>query len=450
MLRLAIPVLVEQVLHMLVGFSETILAGRYLGADDLAAMGMMNYILWLLYTVFQLVAIGASTVIAHSVGGGDWATARKVPCQALLLGTVLAVVVAALGFVFRAELVALLGLSGTPAVLAARYLAIFLPWLPLLMVQEVGIACLRGAGDTVTGLVAMLMVNLVNIAVCWSLVRGFTPGGMAWGWDALPIGAACGTIVGGVLVFLGLYVGRGGLALPRQWPRPDVPLIRRVLRVGLPGGCDMLALVSCHLWYVTIINGLGPLATAAHGVGVRIESMSYLPGYAFQVAAQTMVGQYLGAGDRPRARRAVLYAIFACGTIMCSAGLLLFLAPRPITSIFLDPTKQSDVLELVVRLLPIVACAMPALTLVSVLSGSLRGAGDTRITLLFTFVGLLLVRIPLTYYLAYATLPFDGLSIAGRDWGVAGAWTAMVADIHVRCLFFAARFRHGGWQHRRV
>jgi Na+-driven multidrug efflux pump len=219
------------------------------------------------------------------------------------------------------------------------------------------------------------------------------------------------------------------------------------LRIGLPGGGDQLAIVSCHLWYVSIINQLGKTATAAHGIGVRIESLAYLPGFAFQIAAATLVGQLLGARDARRAGRAVLVTLLTGGSVMLAAGLLLVLVPEPLVRIFVAKDKP-ELIALTAGLLPIVGAAMPALAVVSIVGGALRGAGDTRWPLVITLFGLILVRIPLTQFLAhdYVHVPLLDATLAGLNLGVAGAWYAMVIDASVRCLLILYRFFHGGWK----
>jgi hypothetical protein len=99
----------------------------------------------------------------------------------------------------------------------------------------------------------------------------------------LAIGTSIGYAFAGLLVLAMLFRGRAGLRLRWSELRPRRDMIRRLLHVGLPGGGDQMSIVCCHLAYVRTINGLGSLATAAHGVGVRIESISYLPGFAFQI-----------------------------------------------------------------------------------------------------------------------------------------------------------------------
>ncbi|MEX0586225.1 MAG: MATE family efflux transporter, partial [Pirellulales bacterium] len=356
------------------------------------------------------------------------------------------------GMLATDHLIGFLQLRDRPAELAARFLRIVLLAAPFLMVEEVAVACLRGAGDTVAGLVTMVIVNIVNVSVAWSLIAGGLrlPFEIA-GWDALALGTALANVVGGTIMFGLLLAGRAGLRLRLARLKPDLSLARRLLRIGLPGGGDQLAIVSCHLWYVSIINELGTTATAAHGIGVRIESLAYLPGFAFQIAAATLVGQFLGANDQRRAARAVLVTLLSGGSVMLAAGALLALAPGPLVRIIVS-ADQRELIELTAGLLPIVGAAMPALAVVSIVGGALRGAGDTRWPLVITLFGLILVRIPLAQLLAYdyVHLPLLDVDIRGWNLGVAGAWYAMTADASVRCILVLYRFFHGGWKRVQV
>lgn len=437
MLRLAMPVLAEQLLNMLVGFSDQLLTGRYLDEPHLAAVNSMVYLLWLLTNLFVVVSIAATAMTARFIGAKDLESARRVTNQAFFLGTLLAFAGTLAGLAFGHRLIELMQLPGESAALGAQYLAYIFPILPLVMCELVGNACLRGAGDTVTGLVAMLVTNVVNIAVSWTLVIGVGPF-PELGWQGVALGTACGYAVGGLVVLFRLMRGRAGLKLERRWFRLDVDLAKRLLRIGLPGGVDVLSIVLCQIWFVRIINELGVLAAAAHGVAIRIESLAYLPGSAFQVAAATLAGQYLGARQYKRATQSVLMACLAGCGLMTAAGVVFFVAAEPLTRLFLRP-GQDDVVAIAVPLLRIVSVAMPPLALTMILNGALRGAGDTRWPLVFSLVGYLGIRIPGAYLLA------QGLGL-----GVAGAWYAMVADLSVRCLLVIYRFWHGGWQRVKV
>jgi Na+-driven multidrug efflux pump len=227
--------------------------------------------------------------------------------------------------------------------------------------------------------------------------------------------------------------------------------MRRLLRVGLPGGIDIAAVVGCHLVYVSIINRVGTAASAAHGLGLQVEALSYLPAAAFQVAASTLCGQYLGAGQATSARRSVLATCLAGCLVLSCAAVAFVLAGEWLTAVFtgdrMDPTSLHAA-----RLLKIVAISTPSLGILAIFTGALRGAGDTRLPLLITFVGLLGIRIPLACLLAWdhVVLPGLGVTLTGYGMGVDGAWWAMTTDVIVRSILVSARFFHGGWQNVQV
>ncbi len=446
MLWLVAPVLLEQMLGTAVWFSDRLLTGHYLDTPHLAAVTLMAYVLWLVWGLFSVVAIGATAMVARFVGAGDWATARHVVHQAFVVGGVLAVVVTFGGIGWGDRIVTALQLRGEAAELANVYLINILPVVPLMMLQTIGIACLRGAGDMVSGLVIMAIVNVVNVAVSWSLVLGLGPL-PALGWRGIALGTAAGFVVGGASVVALLLRGRWGLRIEWRRFRPERGYIRRILRIGLPGGADMLSIIGCQLWFVSLINRLGTLAVAAHGVAICVEALAFLPGSAFQMAATTMVGQTLGAGEPRRASRSALTALLCGGAFMVLAAAVIFPHARFLAGLFVRH-EHAHVADLAAPLLRIVSLAIPALAVTMILNGSLRGAGDTRWPLTFSLLGMLGVRMPLTYWLAQHTvyLPVVGITVEGWGLGVVGAWYAMAADLHVRALLVSLRFLHGGWK----
>ena len=450
MLWLALPVLAEQLLTMMVGYTDWWLAGHYLREPSyLAAMGLMAYVLWLLPTMFSAVALGATAMVARFVGGGETEAAERVANQAVLVGLVFALLATLVTTFAGSAFVDAMQLEEDAAEHATAYLWILVPVLPAIMMEQIGIACLRGAGDTVSGFVAKTIVNLINVVVSAALVIGWGPFPQL-GWIGLAVGTACGHGVGGLILACLLLAGRAGLRIRFHRLTPDLSLIRRLLRIGIPGGLDYAVILACHLIYVAIINRVGTAAAAAHGLGIAIESMAYLPATAFQVAAMTMAGQMLGARDP---RRAVSSGWLACcvgGGLLTGAGLLFFFTPTTLTTFFTgtnDPTAQTTI-----PLLRVVAFAMPSLAITMILAGALRGAGDTRWPLAISLVGYLGIRIPGACFLAWdeVTVPWTTFVLPGCGWGVLGAWYAMLADTLLRSVLVVARFCHGGWKRIKV
>lgn len=451
LLRLAIPVFAEESLNLLVVYTNWWLAGHFLqGTAPKAAMGLAAYFLWLVPGLFAAVAIGATAMVSRFVGAAEPAQARHAANQALLMGLLFAAGVTTAAWFGTAAFVGWMQLEGEAAHLATQYCRIVTPVIPAIMVEQVGAACLRGAGDTVTGFLIKAIVNAINMVVSASLVVGWGPIPRL-GWEGLAIGTACGHGVGGLVLLVVLLRGRAGLRLSRDSLWPDLDLIRRLLRVGLPGGFDVCAVIGCHLVYFAIIGSLGTAHTAAHGLGVQIEALAYLPGTAFQVAAATMAGQWLGAGNARRAQRSVL-ATCALGTaFMTLAGVVFFFFGGALAAFFTGD-QQDETAQLATRLLRIVAFSMPSLAVNMILTGALRGAGDTRWPLIVTVLGLIGIRLPGACWLAWdaISIPGTGLQIAGAGWGVEGAWLAMVADLILRSLLVAWRFVRGAWTRIRV
>lgn len=436
---------------MLVGYTDWYLVGHYLpGTSHRAAMGLIAYSLWLIPSLFSAVAIGAVALTARMVGAGQRQQARHVLAQALLGGTILSVFATALVWMAAPSFARWMQLEPEAAALATRYLYIMVPVIPLLMLEQVGIACLRGAGDTVTGLAIKILVNVVNTGLSIVLLLGLGPF-PEMGWEGIAIGTAAGHGLAGMIILVLLIRGRAGLQLQWHELRPDWPLMKRMLRVGIPGGFDVLAVITCHLVYVSVINHLGSLATAAHGLAVQIEAMAYLPGSAFQVAAATMTGQLLGARQPERAMRSALTALAIGGTFMCLTGTVFYFQGPSIAGFFTgdanDPTAQ-----LAGTLLPIVSLGMPCFAVLSIFSGALRGAGDTRWPLVVTFLGLIGIRIPFAAWLAWDVVSIPGTDIAFSGWnlGVQGAWYAMLLDVLVRSVFIGVRFLRGKWKTHEV
>lgn len=444
------PVLAEQVLAVGVGLVDTWLTGNYLPGDKyLAAIGQMAYLLWLIPSLFSFVSIGATALVARFTGAGDRALANHCANQAFTLGGVFAAVITCWLALGGDQLVAWLQLPSDAAALAQTYLRYMVPVIPAMMAERIAIACLHGAGDTITGMITRVIVNLTNIVLSLGLVTGWGPM-PELGWNGIALGTAISHVIGATILLVVLIRGRAGLVLKLRELRFDSAVALRLLRVGVPGGLDVLMILFCHLWFVALINSLGNEQAAAHSLGIRIESLAYLPGTAFQVAATTLAGQYLGARDARRAGRSVLDAMVMGGGVMIGAGVVFFTMGHDLATFFTGGTNPQTA-EQAAQLLRIASFAMPALAISMIISGALRGAGDTRWPLAINVIGMLGIRIPGTYLMIGPLVGWTTKLSAHPDHGaLLAAWYCMVIDISLRAILVLVRFFHGGWKSTKV
>jgi putative MATE family efflux protein len=463
-LALAWPVLLQQLLILAVTLSDSFLAGyfppqlyeRSRGESGLpepaehasfqAAQTTAQYLAWFIASYTVLVSVGSTALVARFVGAGNRASAIRATNQSVLVAAFLGLVGSTAGLAGIRVLVQWLQLRGAAALLASAYLQPLFVLLPFQIIGSAGIACLVGAGDTRTGFWVLGGVALLNLPLAWGFFHGVGPL-PAWGFEGIALGTAISQTIGGLTVLALLARGRAGLTLRASWLLPDWNLIWRLLRVSVPAGIDSLSVVVGQFWFLSIVNRLGDAASSAHGIALRWEALGYLSGAAFGTAAMTLVGQNLGARRPERAARCGWVAFGLGAAMMCGMGLVFFTLAPQMFLLFCPHPDQQPIVTNGVPVLRLVAFAMLPLASCIIFTFALRGAGDTRIPVLFTWVGFLCVRIPLAYVLtqAFIQLPF-GVTLPGYPLGLFGAWLAMFADLLVRGGFFLYRFRSGRWQ----
>jgi MATE family multidrug resistance protein len=429
-LRLALPATGEQLLSMMVGIVDTFLVG-HLGAAPLAAVGLANQWVFMATTLFGAIATGTTALIARFIGAQDQRQADQVLRQSVLLGALIGLLSTILGLTLARQAVLLLGAPDDVIDFSTDYLRVVASIFFFSTLMFIGNASLRGAGDTRTPLYVMLVVNIINIAVAWTAING--PFGLPrLGVVGSALGAATGRFVGGILVIILLIRGRAGIRLRLAGLRPDWDLIRRILHVGLPTGMEQILFRTGHMVYARMLAELGTIAYAANQVAINALSISFMPGFGFALAATTLVGQGLGAGD-PEAAQQRGYTAYRLGAgFMTVMGVVVMLFPEQLIGFFTDEAGVIAAGSLPLRLVGLV---QPLLAAAMVFAGGLRGAGDTRYPMVITGACIWGLRVPLAYVLALVL-----------GWGLVGAWSAMAIDFALRGMLNFLRFRGGGWK----
>lgn len=437
--RLALPVVAANLLQTLVNVVDVLFAGR-LGPVEVAAVGLATTVRLLLLVVVMAVSAGAMALAAHATGGRDESAASAVARQSLLLAAALGVALTLLGMPFAGPLLGLLDASGdaTAVLIATPYLVVLFAGSAFLVGQIVTASLMQGSGDTLTPLVLAAVTNVLNVVLTWMLVFGIGPA------PALGVtGAAVGTIVSRALgLTAALWVlrsgrtaiGLGAAARAGAW-RPDLGRWRDLLAIGWPAGAQSLAYSAAGLVVMRIVTSTpsGSLGAAALAIGLQVEALAFMPGIAISVAATSLVGRALGAWQLEVARAAGRAALTLGVLFMSAVAVVLFIAAGPLVRLF-DPSAHPVLVADGVSYLRVNALAQPLLAVFMVLSGALRGAGDTRPALVGTVVGRWLVVLPLAWWWAL-----------GAGMGVVGVWWAFVVGIAVQASWVGWRWWRGDW-----
>ncbi len=455
-LVLAAPALLQQLLVLAVSLSDRWLAGHAHAPDPdeqialQAAQTTANYLAWFISSYTVLVSVGSTALVAHALGAGDRRSAVHITNQSLLLAVVLGLGGSLVALLSLPALIERLQLHGATARFAIAYLQPLFALLVFQVIEAAGIACLVGAGDTVTGLWIRAGVAVFNVPLAWGFFHGFGPLPQL-GFVGIALGTAVSNVLGAVAVTAVLLRGRAGLRLEWRQLWPDLAMVRRLLRISVPAGIDSLSVAVGQLWFLSIINHLSDAAKAAHGIALQWEALGYLSGGAFGTAAMTLVGQNLGANNPRRAAHSGWTALAQGGALMTFMGAVFFVLAAPMFRFFCPDEGQQPIIDAGVPVLRLIAFAMPALASCIIFTSALRGAGDTRVPVLFTWFGFFALRIPLAYLLTASAIDLGPLgTYPGPNLGLLGAWLAMFADLLVRGVFFLVRFASGRWRHMRV
>lgn len=436
---LALPVLCEQLLTYCVDLTDLWLSGRF-SKEATSAIVVAGYIGWLASLIFSLVGTGTTAMVSRAWGAKDFPLANRVMNRSLTLASCVGALYCGLIFVLAPFVARSLNLNEEASAIAVHYVRVDGVGNIFTSVSLVGAAALRGAGDMRSPMLVFGLVNLLNVAVSLALTFGVGPI-PAMGVRGIVYGTLVARCTGGILMLFVLHRGLNGMQIAlRQW-RLRGQTVRRILRVGGPAAFDGLVTWVGHFLFLMIISRLadgerGEAIFAAHGIGVMVEAITYLPAVAWGLAAGTMVGQSLGAEDKDRALQAGNEATLQCGILGGVIALVFFFGAG---GIFTFMHEDPMVREVGIPALRFLAFFEVPLVIMIVYVFTLRGAGDTRYPLLFSILGVIFVRVPLAYYC--------GIVLNG---GLIGAWIGMCVDISLRAILVTVRYRRGRWLTTRV
>lgn len=421
---------------MAVNMVDTAMVGR-LGAAALAAVGLGAQVMMMASAIFSSVATGTTALVARFVGAEQPEEACRVARQSLILGVSLAALVSLTFVSFADRIIGVLFSAAEPEVLAdaATYVRIvglgLVPQFLLIVTNSV----LRGSGDTKTPMRVTATANVVNALFNYLLIFGvgIFP---RLGVKGAAIATALAHTVGGCMALAVLFSGRKvvGVTVHDDF-RPHIPTLKRILNIGIPAGMEQGVMRIGQLIFTMILASLGTVAYAAHRIAIQAESISFMPGFGFALAATSLVGQALGAGEPEEAEHIGLEAARIGACFMSAMGLLFLLFPRALVGLF---TNDGAVIAQSAVVIRIVAISQPFMAMHMVLAGSLRGAGDTRTVMVVSAIGICGIRIALAYVLVRL------------GYGLVGAWIAMVCDLITRGSLLYWRFRRGDWKRVRV
>ncbi|MBL0157666.1 MAG: MATE family efflux transporter [Bryobacterales bacterium] len=433
-LMLAVPMVLEMCMESLFGIVN-IFWVAHLGSDTVAAVGLTESMLTILFSIALGVSMATTAMVARRTGEKDPEGASVAAVQAILLGLVLSLVIAIPGVLFAPALLQTMG--GTPAVIGhgRLYTAIVLGSSPSIMLLFLMNAIFRGAGDAAIAMRVLWAANLLNMVLDPCLIYGLGPF-PALGVTGAAIATAISRTVGVGLQFWVFFRSGSRITVARRHLRVDLPILRRLSRISATGMLQFLIAHASWVALVRVIASSGSAALAGYTIAIRIIIFSLLPSWGLANAAATLVGQNLGAREPGRAEQSVWRCGFYNMVFLGLIGAVFIAMPDPLIRLF---STEPEVVRFGAECLRVISYGYLFYAYGMVMVQAFNGAGDTTTPTLINLGCYWCFQIPLAWLLAIHW----GQGAHGAFWAVPAAESALAVS-------GVLMFRRGTWKKQRI
>ena len=432
---LLLPLIAEQALSVTIGLADTLMVSS-VGEAAVSGVSLVDSFNTLMIQIMSALATGGAVVTSQYIGHREPKNAKAAAAQILFVLSSFSLVVAAVVVVGRHAI--LRGIFGSIDADVMRYAETYFLLsalsYPFIGLYNAGAALFRAQGNSKISMLSSLVMNVVNIGGNAVLIFGFGMGVM---------GAALASLISRAVACFAVLSLLQKPACPLrveglQALKPDGGLIRRILQVGIPAGIENGMFQIGKLSVSSLTSTLGTAAIAANAVANTTTTFLNIPANAVGMAALTVVGQCLGAGEKEQAvyysRRLLLTAY--CGAWIMNISAFLFANKFAISLFHLSPEAQAMALEVMVWFNIVSLFFWPSsFTLPNIL----RAAGDARFTMSVSIFSMWAFRVGFCYLMVLA---FHG--------GLLSIWTGMFLDWVFRSLCFFVRFVRGRWMEQNV
>lgn len=404
-----------------------------LGPSAISSVGVGTAGMYALIPALIAVATGTTALLSRAYGADNKLDGKKAFAQSFFIAVPLGIILTIIFLLFSEQIINLVGnakdMNLGDAILYQNMTVIGFPFLG---VSIATFYAFRAMGENKIPMIGNTLALVLKIILNFLLVYLFK-----WGIFGAALSTTLTRLFSAIFsIYLVFWSKKNWISLELKDLKFDYFISKRILKVGIPAAVEQLGLRIGMLIFEMMVISLGNLSYAAHKIALTAESISFNLGFAFSFAASALVGQELGKGSSQKALKNGYICTIIAMMVMSTFGLLFFIIPQFLVSLF---TKDKDVIELATMALKIVSICQPFSGASMVLAGALRGAGDTKSVLLITYLGIFLIRIPITY-----------LFLDVLNFGLAGAWIVMTIDLAIRSSIAFYVFKRGKWKYLQV
>ena len=386
LLKFFFPIMLGTLFQQLYNTVDAVVVGQFVGTQALAAVGgSSSQIVNLFIGFFVGLSSGATVIVSQYFGAREDKGVSRAVHTAMALAFIAGAVMTVAGLVLAPAMLEIMNTTEDTMADSTLYLRIvFLSMIPS-MVYNVGSSILRAIGDSRSPLYFLAAACLVNVVLDLAFVLIFH-----MGVAGVAIATSIAQAVSAVLVFVALCRAKGSYRIIPREIRPERELLARTVRIGLPTGLQSVLYAVSNIIITTSINGFGTDTVAAWVAFGKVDALFWLILSAFGVAIMTFVGQNYGARKFDRVHKSLKVALAIAAVTSIVYGAVLLLVGQYVFRLF---TNDQTVMDVAIYMM---MCMVPGYVLyvpIELISGALRGMGDTLIPTVITAVGICALRV---------------------------------------------------------
>lgn len=428
-----IPMLIGNIAQQLYNTVDSIVVGKYVGDNALAAVGSASPIFNLLLVLFVGISMGAGIMVSQYYGSRDRENLSKTIGSTITLTAIASILLMIAGSLAIRPVLVLLDTPESILDWCTSYLMILLWGIAGLAYYNILCGILRGLGDSLSALVYLLIATVINIGLDVWFVAGFH-----MGVSGVALATVIAQLISAILCVLKLRKMTDYFDMKPQYLKPDKENIMTVIRLGLPSGLTQAIFSLAMVVVQSLTNSFGEMIIAANVIIMRVDGFAMMPNFSFGTAMTTYAGQNVGAKEFERVKQGAKQgALIAAGTSAVITGLILLFGPI-LMGIF---TNTAELAQLSADMMKILAVGYIAMAVTQSLSGVMRGAGDTVTPMWISMLTTVAVRVPLAYGLTYLTKTPD--LPQGR---YESLWISLLCSWVLGALITFVFYRVGKWK----
>ena len=394
-IQFTIPLLIGNIAQQLYSTVDSIVVGQYVGDNALAAVGASGPVTNLLLVLFVGISTGAGIMVSQFFGARDKQMLSKTIGNTLVMTLLAGIAMMLMGVFLSRPFLELLDTPAEILDMAATYLRIIFIGIIGFAFYNILSGILRGLGDSFMPLVFLLVCCGLNIILDLLFVAGLKMGVAGVAWATILSWA-----VSAVLCFIKIIRMKDELALTKESLKLDGHLCRDLILLGLPSGATQAIFSLSMVVVQSLTNSMGTDVIACNVIIMRVDGFAMMPNFSFGMAMTTFVGQNVGANRMDRVEEGTKNGLkMGVGTAVVLVLCLVFFG-KYLIEMF---TRTEHLIELSINMLRVLAVGYVAMAVTQILSGVMRGAGDTVSPMWISLVTTVAIRVPLAYLFAFLT-----------------------------------------------